>query len=68
MTLNKGIEHHKEKRKPYRGAKAVDAMCRNHGSCLWCEENRKHATTVAEIASEQRIKEYNNTEMGDESV
>ena len=42
MPLDKAIEHGKEKRKPYRGAKAIDATCRNHGSCQWCEENRKH--------------------------
>ena len=42
MGLDKAIEHGKEKRKPYRGAKAVDCTCRNHGSCEWCRENRLH--------------------------
>ena len=42
MSLDKAIEHGKEKRRPYRGAKAVDATCRNHGSCRWCVENRRH--------------------------
>lgn len=41
MSLDKAIAHGKEKRKPYRGAKAVDADCRNHGYCLWCEGNRR---------------------------
>lgn len=41
MSLDKAIEHGKEKRKPYRGSKAIDHTCRNHGSCLWCKENRK---------------------------
>ena len=41
MSLDKAIEHGKEKRKPYRGSKAIDATCRNHGGWLWCEENRK---------------------------
>jgi hypothetical protein len=40
MSLDKAIEHHKEHRKKYRGAKAVDSCCRNHGSCKWCEGNR----------------------------
>lgn len=40
MSLDKGIEHKKEKRKRYRGAKAVDCTCRNHGSCPWCRETR----------------------------
>jgi hypothetical protein len=42
MSLDKAIAHGKEKRKPYRGAKAVDATCRNHGSCPRCQGNRKH--------------------------
>ena len=42
MALDKAIEHAKEKRKPYRGSKAVDSTCRNHGTCKWCEANRKH--------------------------
>ena len=41
-ALDKAIAHGKENRKPYRGAKAIDATCRNHGGCPWCEENRKH--------------------------
>lgn len=32
MGLDKAIEHGKEKRKPYKGAKAIDCTCRNHGS------------------------------------
>ena len=42
MGLDKAIVHGKEKRKRYRGAKAIDATCRNHGSCAWCEANRRH--------------------------
>lgn len=42
MSLDKAIEHGKEKRKPYRKAKAIDGTCRNHGACLWCERNRRH--------------------------
>ena len=42
MSMDKAILHGKEHRKPYRGAKAIDHTCRNHGTCLWCEENRKH--------------------------
>ena len=41
MSLDKAIEHGKEKRKPYRGSKTIDHTCRNHGSCPWCKENRK---------------------------
>ena len=42
MSLDKAIQYGKEKRKPYRGSKAIDCTCRNHGSCQWCIENRKH--------------------------
>ena len=42
MSLDKAIAHGKERRKPYRGSKSIDPSCRNHGGCLWCEENRKH--------------------------
>ena len=42
MSLDKAIEHGKERRKPYYGSKAFDHTCRNHGGCPWCEENRKH--------------------------
>lgn len=31
MSLEKAIKYGKEKRKPYRGAKAVDGWCKNHG-------------------------------------
>lgn len=42
MSLAKAITHKKERRKPYRGSKAFDHTCRNHGSCSWCEGNRTH--------------------------
>ena len=42
MSLDKAIEHNKEHRKPYRGAKAVDKSCRNHGNCLYCQGNRTY--------------------------
>ena len=57
MTLNKAIEHHKEKRKQYTCGKAIDKRCRNHGGCEWCEGNRKHSRTKRELAAEWRMKE-----------
>ena len=42
MSLDKAIEHGKEKRKQYRGAKAVDKQCRNHGNCPWCQKAVKY--------------------------
>lgn len=40
MSLDKAIKRGKEHRKPYKGAKAVDSTCRNHGSCPYCKGNR----------------------------
>ncbi len=42
MSLDQAIKHGKEHRKPYRRSKAIDKTCRNHGSCPYCEQNRKH--------------------------
>ena len=39
-VLDKAILHGKEHRKAYKGAKACDKSCRNHGDCPWCLENR----------------------------
>ena len=38
--LDKAIRSGKEYRKPYRGVKAIDCTCRNHGSCPYCMGNR----------------------------
>ena len=42
--LEKAIEHGKEHRKPYYDSRAVDVTCRNHGSCIWCRNNRLYNT------------------------
>jgi hypothetical protein len=42
MSMDKAIIHGKEHRKQYRGAKAVDKTCRNHGGCPHCELGRLH--------------------------
>ena len=59
MSLNKAIEHGKEKRKQYKGAKNVDPTCRNHGSDYWCEENRKIKYIRKEQAAEEKESEDN---------
>ncbi|MHA1558872.1 MAG: hypothetical protein ACTSXG_03605 [Alphaproteobacteria bacterium] len=54
MSLDKAIKHGKEKRKPYKGSKAFDQTCRNHGSCGWCRLNRLHTNKKRkEIANEK---------------
>lgn len=56
--LNKAIEHKKEHRKPYYGAKAIDCTCRNHGTCLWCKENRLYKNIKREQIILDKLKEF----------
>lgn len=55
MGLEKAIKYGKEKRKPYRGAKAVDSTCRNHGSCPWCNGNRTNKNKVRDREAKKEI-------------
>ena len=52
MSLDKAIQHGKVKRKPYRGSKAVDRSCRNHGSCFYCQQNRTYQSRKWELLSD----------------
>ena len=58
MTLNKAIEHNKEKRKQYTGGKAIDKRCRTHGGGEWCEGNRKYSRIKRELAADQDMQEF----------
>lgn len=49
MSLYKAIKYGKEKRKPYRKAKAFAPSCRNHGGCPWCEKGRLHKHEKAKL-------------------
>ena len=53
--LDKAIEHGKEHRKQYRGSKAFDRTCRNHGGCDWCKDNRLYRTNRLEEKAKQDI-------------
>lgn len=55
MGLEKAIKHKKEKRKPYRGAKAFDCQCRNHGSCSWCLSNRTYKNKKRNQKSKEEL-------------
>lgn len=57
MALDKAIAHGKEKRKPYRGSKAIDRTCRNHGGCPACEMNRKLSTIKKLESMKEKEKE-----------
>lgn len=56
MTLIKAIKSGKEHRKEYRGAKAFDKTCRNHGSCFSSAMNRQ----IKFIRKEQSMLEKMN--------
>lgn len=55
MSLEKAIEHGKEKRKEYHGSKAFDATCRSHGGCPYCESGRKHKLRVADVDFAEQV-------------
>lgn len=51
--LDKAIEHGKEHRKQYRGSKAIDKTCRNHGSDDWEKDNRLYRANRLEEKAKQ---------------
>ena len=63
--LDKGIFYGKEKRKPYNKSKAFDRSCRNHGSCEWCESNRKYSDKKRRTAADEHFNEFNTYEEDD---
>lgn len=62
MSLNKSITHGKEHRKPYRGAKAIDRTCRNHGGCERRKGNRTHKNNKRQLRQVQELEEYERGE------
>ena len=67
MSLKKAIEHKKEHRKEYRGAKSIDRTCRNHGGrhkgaanqCLYCLGNRLYKNNKREQKALEELNESN---------
>jgi hypothetical protein len=57
MSLDKAIKHKKEFRKKYRGSKAFDCQCRNHGSCTWCLENRLYTSLKNKLTKKFKLDE-----------
>lgn len=58
MSLDKAIKYGKEKRKPYRRAKAVDGTCRNHGSCEYCRDARLFFDRKKRTVKDNELKEW----------
>ena len=63
--MDKSIERGKEKRSKYRGAKACDSSCRNHGDCSWCSNNRLYRDKKRKAAAEYKEELW---EMQSESI
>ena len=61
MSLDKAIEHGKEKRKPYYRSKAIARSCRNHGTCEWCKGNRLYRSNRLSEAAREKYKDFNET-------
>jgi hypothetical protein len=57
MGLEKSIEHGKEHRKPYSGAKSISMHCRNNHDCPWCKGNRLYKNKKREEESINKIKD-----------
>jgi hypothetical protein len=57
MSRDKAIKHGKEKRKAYRGSKAIDTSCRNHGRCPYCKRNRLFKNLKYKIEAELQLEE-----------
>ena len=58
MSMDKAIEHHKEFRKKYYGAKSIDPACRNHGNCLVCYENRTYGTRKRLMEWQSKLEDW----------
>ncbi len=57
MSLEKGIQHGKEHRKPYYKSGRFDPTCRPNGGCSYCENNRAHKNKKKELDQKQQIKD-----------
>lgn len=57
MSLDKAIKSGKEHRQQYRGAKAVDPWCKNHGRCVYCRLGRLHKRRVEDLSMKDRGEE-----------
>ena len=57
MSLDKAIQHGKEKRKPYYRSGKFDPTCRPNGGCTYCENGRQHKHRKKMCNCEEQIKE-----------
>ena len=67
MSLDKAIIHGKEHRKQYKGVKAYDSQCCNHGSCDRCKGGRLYQYNRSLAAAVQKLNEYDERHEDDPS-
>lgn len=63
MTLDKSITHGKEQRRKFRGSKAFDRSCRNHGDCPACFSDRTTQYVKAEPLEEEHEVKFRTPKM-----
>jgi hypothetical protein len=68
MSLDKAIQHGKERRKPYSSAKSVDTSCRNRGWCSYCQSNRHHNHRRRQSAANDSLMEWKDRHYQQEKV
>jgi ferredoxin len=57
MSFDKDYPNRKDKRKPYRGSRAIAHSCRHGGTCSRCRGDR----TIATKRVEERAKELSTS-------
>jgi hypothetical protein len=62
MSLDKGINHGKEHRKPYYKSGRVDPSCRPGGNCPYCKSGRQHKHKKKKLEANEKIEEFQKGE------
>lgn len=58
MSLDKGIEHGKERRRQYNGSKRFDRSCRTGGNCDRCRDGRQYNGKKRELSAKEILTEF----------
>jgi hypothetical protein len=64
VGFDKDYPNRKDRRAPYRGVKAADSHCRNHGACDYCANGHLHGWRKRLESAAQRVRDHLR---GDES-
>jgi hypothetical protein len=68
MSLDKAIEHGKEKRKPYYRAGRFDPTCRPNGGCPYCKNSREHKHKKKKCACKAQVDDVYLVDEIDKSI